>query len=141
MKNENKAMQNSDTTDNAAQTPTGPNSELTYTETPQKPKGKGGRPKYPNAKVLVSVRLRPDQLAFLERFAVEGDETNVALQIETFVDMAKAFVARPDYERERGDGGRFVGAKPAPVRPTRPQLAARIKALEARLRAAGLETE
>jgi hypothetical protein len=127
-------------------------SEFRYTELTQTAgKSKRGRKPSPDAQTKKTLSLRPSDWSFIERWAYEGDYSDKeegekhwnpspALG-RCLEDARRMFPLGPSVGRPRGEGGRFMGANPSPVRATRPQLQARIKALETRLRAAGLEVE
>ena len=126
--------------------------ETRYTELAQTgSKGKRGPKPSPDAQTKKTVSLRPSDWAFVERWAYEGDYSDKEESEKHWnpspafgrclEDARRMFPLGPLVGRPRGEGGRFVGDKPSPVRATRPQLQARIKALENRLRAAGLEVE
>lgn len=124
--------------------------ETRYTELAQTGvKGKRGPKPSPDAQTKKTVSLRPSDWSFVERWAYEGDYSdkegerhwNPSPAFGRCLEDARRMFPRGPLGRPRGETGRFVGANPSPVRATRPQLQARIKALETRLRAAGLEVE
>jgi hypothetical protein len=128
-----------------------PDNGTNYSELPQEGRKRPGPKKDPNALIFRSVGLPPRDWAYVETWASENDyrETDKGRTWNPTPAIGRAVEELRRYRpvgqegtRVRDARGRFAEqdertgeVKPAPVRPSRTQLEARIRQLEAELSA------